>query len=832
MRRFPIVIFVLVALTVFADQALAEGRRVALVVGVGAYDHVPSLPNAVNDATAMGELLRKAGFDVVTARTDLGNLAFKRTIRDFEDAVTDSDIALVYYAGHGIEVHSQNYLIPTDAKLVNERDVEDETISLDRIILSLESAKRLRLVILDACRDNPFASKMRRRVATRGVTAGLAKVEPAQADTLIAYAAKDKAVANDGDGEHSPFTTALLNHLTVPGLDIRIAFGRVRDDVLKATGHMQEPFLYGSLGGTTVALVPAPNVVERSPEDIAKDDFAAVERVSKKEAWEAFLGKYKTGLYADLARMHLAKLSLNPGGAVISDATVRSSDPAAPIAPTVPKVAVPAVAVEPKPTAAELKAWNKLDGSTDLKAVQAFIARYPSSPLAAAAQRRIDILERLARAQEEALRAEREAARQHEEEMKIRKAAEAEQKRLEKEAALLRLQEEKARAAELERQKAEAQAAIRYRESEERAKAALELAERRAEAERVKAAEAAQRRKDAEERASLLAAERQKAADEAAARKREADEAAKIAAAAKAARDAEDRERIRLTEEAERQERARIAEVAAREKEAQERARAAELEARKKEASERAEAVAAARRKAAEEAALRRREDEEAAKIAATAKAARDAEERERLRLAQEAERQERAKAAESQSREKQARDIAQKAEQERRKAEELAAAQRNREEKIKAVEAERKNREAAAEIERRKAAAAAKVAAEEQARQASAAKAVAARQRQEAEQARQKAEEAAENRKKVAEAARRNAERQAAVAAAAADRRRQAAAAAKEAARNRTAQAAPVRGGVHPPARARVEAQAAPAGGSSFNNNDIGAARLMSRMP
>ena len=836
MRRFSIILLVCAALTVFVDEALAEGRRVALVVGVGAYENVPVLPNAVNDATAMGELFRKAGFEVVTARTDLGNLAFKRAIREFEETVTDSDMAIVFYAGHGIEVHNQNYLIPTDAKLAKESDVEDETISLDRIITSLEAAKRLRLVILDACRDNPFASKMRRRVATRGITAGLGKVEPAQPDTLIAYAAKDKSVANDGDGDHSPFTTALLNNLTVPGLDIRIAFGRIRDEVLKTTGYMQEPFLYGSLGGGTVALVPAPAVAGAgSPDEAARNDYTVVERLSKKEAWEAFLSKHSTGLYADLARMQLAKLGVGSGLPVISDASIRSSDAPAPITPTVPKVDVPPVAVEPKPTAAELKAWSKLDGSTDPQAVRAFIARYPSSPLVAAAQRRLEILERLARAQEEALRAEREAARQHEEEEKLRKSAEAEQKRLEKEAALLRAQEEQAKAAELKRQRAEAEAAARHREADERAKAAAELAERKAEAERAKAVEAAQRRKEAEERAQALAAARQKAAEDAAARKREAEEAAKIAAAAKTAREAEERERARVAQEAERQERARVSEAAAREKEAQERAKAAEMEARKKEASERAEALAVARRKAAEEATARKQEEEQAAKLAAAAKAARDAEERERVRQAQEEERQERSKAAEISAREKEAQERAKAAEMERRKAEAQAVSQRNREEKFKAAEAEQKRREAADDIKRRQAAAAAKSAAEEQAKQAAAAKAAAAKQRQDAEQARRVAEEAAENRKKVAEAARRNAERQAAAAAAAAEKRRQAAAQAKEAARNRAAQAAPVRAGVHPPVRARVEAQAAPArpaGGSSYGNAEIGASRLMSRMP
>ena len=130
------------------------------------------------------------------------------------------------------------------------------------MVSSADGAKRLRLIVLDACRDNPFVKSMRRerKTATRAVSAGLGKVEPTSTDTLIAYAAKAGSTADDGDGLHSPFTTAVLKNLTVPGLDVRLAFGRVRDEVLKTTGSRQEPFVYGALGGGNIALVPAPTV--------------------------------------------------------------------------------------------------------------------------------------------------------------------------------------------------------------------------------------------------------------------------------------------------------------------------------------------------------------------------------------------------------------------------------------------------------------------------------------------------------------------------------------------------------------------------------------------
>ena len=130
-----------------------------------------------------------------------------------------------------------NYLIPVDAILQRDTDVEDEAISMDRLLRILEPVKRLRLIILDACRENPFTRSMKRTIASRAIGRGLAKVEVVNSDTLIAFSAKAGSTALDGDGKNSPFTTALLNHLATPGLDLRIAFGQVRDDVLKATAN-------------------------------------------------------------------------------------------------------------------------------------------------------------------------------------------------------------------------------------------------------------------------------------------------------------------------------------------------------------------------------------------------------------------------------------------------------------------------------------------------------------------------------------------------------------------------------------------------------------------
>ena len=245
------------AFLLVSEPAFAE-KRVALVLGNSAYQNVAPLANPVNDSARIAATLKDAGFDVVDSRRDLPAAETRRALRDFADRARDADIAVVYYAGHGIEVDGGNYLIPVDARLERDTDIYDEGLSLDRILIAIEPAKKLRLVILDACRDNPFARTMKRTVASRAIGQGLAKVEPTSPNVLIAYSAKAGSTAADGDGKNSPFTAALSHHLTKPGLDVRRAFGFVRDDVLKTTGNKQEPFVYGSLGGEDVPLVPAP----------------------------------------------------------------------------------------------------------------------------------------------------------------------------------------------------------------------------------------------------------------------------------------------------------------------------------------------------------------------------------------------------------------------------------------------------------------------------------------------------------------------------------------------------------------------------------------------
>src|SRR5213079_1459760 len=306
--------FLAAALLLGVCQPAFAEKRVALVLGNSAYQNVARLPNPVNDGTVIAATLKNAGFDVVDSRHDLPAAETRRALRDFADRARDADIAVVYYAGHGIEVDGTNYLIPVDAKLERDTDVYDEALSLDRVLLAIEPAKKLRLVILDACRDNPFSRNMKRTVASRAIGQGLAKVEPNSPNMLIAYSAKAGSTAADGDGNNSPFTVALSRHLTTPGLDVRRAFGFVRDDVLRTTNNRQEPFVYGSLGGEDVPLVPAskvapPVAAASSPQAEVRRDYELALQIGNKSAINAFLAQYPDGFYASLAKLQLEKIA-------------------------------------------------------------------------------------------------------------------------------------------------------------------------------------------------------------------------------------------------------------------------------------------------------------------------------------------------------------------------------------------------------------------------------------------------------------------------------------------------------------------------------------------
>ena len=255
-RKRPRVRLAALLLGTFLPACVSAQSRVALVIGNSRYLNVPPLANPTRDSAAVASMFESARFDIVRERRDLRMTEMRQAISEFSDVASTADIAVVYFAGHGMEVDGINYLIPIDARLRRDFDVEDEAVPLDRILKAVEPARRLRLVILDACRDNPFLATMKRNLASRSLARGLARVEPAR-DTLVAFAAQAGSIALDGAPADSPFTTALVRHLVTPGVDIRFALGRVRDEVLKDTNQQQQPFVYGSLGGDVVSLVDA-----------------------------------------------------------------------------------------------------------------------------------------------------------------------------------------------------------------------------------------------------------------------------------------------------------------------------------------------------------------------------------------------------------------------------------------------------------------------------------------------------------------------------------------------------------------------------------------------
>jgi len=293
--------------------ALAD-KRVALVIGNATYQNVPKLGNPLNDAELVADGLKNAGFDSVELRRDLKGNAMRRAIRDFSDAARGADVAIIYFAGHGIEIDGANYLIPVDAVLERDIDAFDEAVPLDRLLTVIDPARKLRLVILDACRDNPFIKSMRRTISARGGGGqGLARIEPGSPNTLVAFAAKAGSTAEDGNGRNSPFTAAMVKYLTRPGLDVRRAFGFTRDEVLKATNNRQEPFIYGSLGGEDYPLVPAATKPVPDTAQAIRQDYELAERIGTVEGWDSFLSTYPDGFYAKLAQAQRNKIIAEQG---------------------------------------------------------------------------------------------------------------------------------------------------------------------------------------------------------------------------------------------------------------------------------------------------------------------------------------------------------------------------------------------------------------------------------------------------------------------------------------------------------------------------------------
>ena len=297
----------------FISVAARAERRVALVIGNSAYASVGALANPVRDAKAVAEALRAAGFADVAEGYDLSKPQFDAALKRFGDAAAGADWALIYYAGHGIGIGGETYLLPVDAVLQRAEHAEDEAISLSRLRAKADGATALRMVILDSCRGNPFAARLAREAgAKRAISRGLPKPPDAESNELIAYATRENDVADDGEGQHSPFTTAFLQHLQEQGLEVRFLFGKVRDSVQAATGRAQTPTTYGDLGGAYFYF-RAPKPKEETPAPLpplseAAEAWRVVEHSDSEAVLEAFVKRFGETAFGDFARVRLAEI--------------------------------------------------------------------------------------------------------------------------------------------------------------------------------------------------------------------------------------------------------------------------------------------------------------------------------------------------------------------------------------------------------------------------------------------------------------------------------------------------------------------------------------------
>lgn len=309
----------LALLMLIPEFAKGGERRLALVIGNSDYEYVSNLSNPINDSEDLAAALTRIGFEV-TSGQNMDYRQMRIALRDFAEQAVQADIVLIYFAGHGIEIENINYLIPVDAEFRSDRDVEFEALRLDTIVKAISGSSGLKMVLVDACRNNPFIASMTRTSGTRSIGRGLGRVDPT--GVLVGYAARGGTLALDGDGRNSPYATALLEHIEQPGLELGKMFRKVRDTVYELTGGRQEPFTYGSLPGSDIFLVPKielvtltpptpaslgveGNEITTGPGDANKPDastaldekeilrdFALAEIVDDVSAWDAFLEKY------------------------------------------------------------------------------------------------------------------------------------------------------------------------------------------------------------------------------------------------------------------------------------------------------------------------------------------------------------------------------------------------------------------------------------------------------------------------------------------------------------------------------------------------------------
>ena len=308
LRAVPVLALMLMAL--LSQPALAQ-KRIALVVGNSNYANVPVLANPANDAGDVSKALRKLGFEVI-AGTDLGQADFAAKLKAFGDRIGPSDETYFFYAGHGLQAKGVNYLIPIDARLASERDLDFEAVPLDLVLRQMKMA-RTKVIMLDACRNNPFARSLARSMGTRSVSdnLGLAVTVASDLGTFIAYATQPGNVASDGEGRNSPFTQKLMAHIATPGQSITDLMMVVRNEVAVATEGRQIPWEHSALAAKFFFQQGAPTVAKRQDQTLseAAEAWGWIRNTSNTALLEEFIRRYGQTAFGEKARSSLAALS-------------------------------------------------------------------------------------------------------------------------------------------------------------------------------------------------------------------------------------------------------------------------------------------------------------------------------------------------------------------------------------------------------------------------------------------------------------------------------------------------------------------------------------------
>ncbi len=296
-HQFCRLLLIVLVMLITTSSVQSQGRRVALVIGNSEYSHTPRLGNPKNDAEDIGVTLKKLGFAVLEGR-DLDKAAMDRKVRDFAEALVGADVGLFFYAGHGLQVGGQNYLVPVDAKLSTASAVDFEMVRLDLVHRAMERETSTNILIMDACRDNPLARNLARALGTRStqVGRGLASVESGEG-TLISYSTQPGNVALDGTGRNSPYAAALLKHISAPGDDLPTILIKVRNDVMQETGRRQVPWEHSAMTAKFYFIAPMPTALQ-----VEMSFWETVKDSPNPAVLTSYLERYPQGTFVPLAR--------------------------------------------------------------------------------------------------------------------------------------------------------------------------------------------------------------------------------------------------------------------------------------------------------------------------------------------------------------------------------------------------------------------------------------------------------------------------------------------------------------------------------------------------